>query len=497
MDNIVVNKLDEVYFSLKCDPGIGLELKSYFSCYVPNYKFNPKYKARIWNGKISFFDNVNKKFPIGLFEQLKIFCDIYKYNLVCNFDIDIFKDNIPKELIINFSNSLLEKVGIIPHKHQLDAIISGLNNKRGIILSPTASGKSLIIYAICRYLLIKNENTNIILILPTTSLVEQIYTDFKQYGWDEVEKYVTKLYSGLKPDFSKNILCTTWQSIYNKQQSFFEKYNALLIDETHGVRANSLKTIAQKCINSKYRIGLTGTLPDEKCDILSINGYMGRTIYNLKSKELIDKGILSKIKIANIFIKYPTEFINKNKRRPYQHEIDEIIKYKDRNKVLSYILDLRNEKQNYLILCSKIDHLNILNEYISKRYDKKFKIYIIHGSIKTSEREIIRKSMEKESNVILIATYGTLSTGVNIQHLHNVVFASGYKSKIKTLQSIGRGLRKHKDKNRVIIWDLVDDMTYITKKGNEYQNYSYQHWLERMKYYEDQGFKFINKKFVL
>jgi len=498
MENIVANKLNEVYFVLNCDIGICMELKSYFSCFVPNYKFHPKFKARIWNGKISFFDSINRTLPIGLLNNLEVFCEKYEYNLVCNFDKRELKDNISLDLVSKFSHALTQEMGMKPHDEQIDAIHSALNNKRGIIVSPTGSGKSNIIYNVIRYLLVRNEKRYILLIVPSISLVEQLYSDFKNdYGWTDISDYVTKLHSGLTPDFNKNVLCTTWQSIYNKPQTFFEKYDTLIIDETHGVKSLSLKGISQKCINAKYRIGLTGTMPTDTSERLTIHGYLGDTIYDLKSKELIDKGILSKITIVNMFLKYPKEFIDKNKRRPYQQEIEEVIAYDDRNKVLSYIFDLRKEEQNYLILCSKIDHLNILKDYVTTNFDKKFKIYIIHGEISAKDRETIRKSMELESNIILIGTYGCLSTGVNIRQLHNVIFASGYKSKIKVLQSVGRGLRKHKNKSKVIIWDLVDDMTFETRNGNIHQNYSYIHWSERSKYYEEQGFKTINKSFVL
>ena len=349
------------------------------------------------------------------------------------------------------------------------------------------SGKSYSIYLIFRYLLARGKK-KMMLIVPNTSLVEQMFTDFIDYGWTEINKHVTKLYSGKKPDYSKPILITTWQSIYKQDEEFFKDFDAVVIDEAHNTKSQSIQTVMKKCKKADYRLGFTGTLPTEKADDFNIKSVLGPVIYELKSRELIDRGILSKIYIANLILKYPKEIIDVQNGRIYREEVKFIESYHGRNKAFRFIFDYIPDKHNTLILCGHIDHLEAIHEHLKSILDKKYIIYIIHGKIDAEEREDIRRLMEKGENVVLLATYGTVSTGINIKRIHNVIFASSSKSKIRVLQSIGRGLRTHESKDHVVIWDLIDDMSKVSKLGNVHKNYMVQHWEERQKYFIEQGF---------
>lgn len=494
MDTILVEKYDEVYFKLHCNIEQNMELKSFFSCYAPNFKYHPKFKARIWNGKISFYNVREQLLPIGLINEFKEFLKKYQYKVKLLFDPQELINDLSLEQINDFYEAVFRDSKFFPRDYQHKAIYTSLKKKRGVIESPTGSGKSLIIYSIIRFILGVTEG-KILLVVPSISLTNQMFNDFVEYGWYDAYDYSSILYSGSKKyDKNKRILISTWQSIHKKRQEFFEDFDCVIVDETQSAKSNSLKSILQKCVNADYRFGLTGTLPTEQADINNIYGYIGPKIFTLKSGELIDKGVLSNIKIVNMLIQYSESDKKLNRKRTFAEESRAISENKDRNKVLKYIIKNINNKDNVLVLCEKIEHLKSIKEYIDGNFSETHEIFMIYGNTNVEEREKIRKYMNENKSVILVASYGTSAVGINIRRIHHIIFASSYKSKIKVLQSIGRGLRKHKEKSKLILWDLIDDMTWVKRTGTIGKNYVYQHFEERLKYYKEQGFKFISKK---
>ena len=374
--------------------------------------------------------------------------------------------------------------------YQDKAVRAALKYHKGILLSCTSSGKSLMIYNIIRCLR-KQEMKHILLIVPNIMLVDQMYDDFKDYGYDNLDADVERLGGGHEATFDKPVLISTWQSLQNKDSEFFEKYNAVFVDEVHGVKANVMSKLMKWCCNAYYKIGTTGTLPNDKCDLLQIREVVGDVIFELKSKELIDKGVLTKIKIANIIAKYPSDFVLKNKGRSYPEEVKMVEEYKDRNKVLEYILEHTDKKHNVLVLMNHLKHVQLIREWLNEKYPDK-KVSVITGAVSGEERSDIRKGIEEEDGTILLATYATMSTGVNMPKLHDVILYANSKSKIKVLQSIGRGLRKHATKNQIILYDIIDDLSYKTRTGRVVENYLIKHWKERMSYYKEQEFPVIS-----
>ncbi len=374
--------------------------------------------------------------------------------------------------------------------YQDKAVRAALKYHKGILLSCTSSGKSLMIYNAIRCIRKKDYN-HILLIVPNIMLVDQMYDDFKDYGYDNIDDEVERLGGGHEATFDKPVLISTWQSLQNKDAEFFEKYSAVFVDEVHGVRANVMSKLMKWCTNAYYKIGTTGTLPNDKCDLLQIREVVGEVIFELKSKELIDAGVLTKIKIANIIAKYPAEFIKKNKGRSYPEEVKMVEEYQDRNKVLELILSHTDPSHNILILMNHLKHVKLIQEWLEEKYPDK-KVSVITGAVSGSERSQIRTGIENEDGTILLATYATCSTGINMPKLHDVILYANSKSKIKVLQSIGRGLRKHKTKNQIILYDVIDDLTYQTSRGRLVENYLVKHWKERMNYYKEQEFPVIN-----
>ena len=373
--------------------------------------------------------------------------------------------------------------------YQDKAVRAALKYHKGILLSCTSSGKSLMIYNIIRCLR-KQEMKHILLIVPNIMLVDQMYDDFESYGYDNLDDDVERLGGGHEATFDKPVLISTWQSLQNKDSEFFEKYNAVFVDEVHGVKANVMSKLMKWCCNAYYKIGTTGTLPNDKCDLLQIREVVGDVIFELKSKELIDKGVLTKIKIANIIAKYPSDFVLKNKGRSYPEEVKMVEEYQDRNKVLEYILEHTDKKHNVLVLMNHLKHVQLIKEWLNEKYPDK-KVSVITGAVSGEERSDIRKGIEEEDGTILLATFATCSTGINMPKLHDIILYSNSKSKIKVLQSIGRGLRKHVTKNQIVLFDIIDDLSYKTKTGRVVENYLIKHWKERMTYYKDQQFETI------
>jgi superfamily II DNA or RNA helicase len=296
---------------------------------------------------------------------------------------------------------------------------------------------------------------------------------------------VDRLYNG-KEISNKNVLISTYQSLAKKTQTFFSKFDVVITDEAHTISGISIQNIMKSCVNAEYRIGLTGTLPSGEATKWTLFGYLGPVVYTLKSKELIEQGILSKITINNLILKYPNTMLKS--RMDYQQEVKDIIEYENRNKALDYIIEKSDKTHNTLILVQRIEHLKDVKEYLETKY-KEYSVYDYYGDSLPEYRELIRKQTEVKGSVIIVGSFATMSTGINIKRLHNIVFFASYKSEIKIIQSIGRGLRKHETKEQMILWDCVDDLRY--REGNKMiKNYTYKHWINRKEYYQEQGFSY-------
>lgn len=490
MSDVYLEKVNETYIKVDCNDEVAHNLYTRYSEYSPGYIFSPQYKMHIWDGMIHMYTPRSSTLPIGLLQDAMAYLKASGENIhLTNFK----EEDLIDETIDDWFDDQMQKNMVnckFPLRdYQSEAIYKALKNKKGLLLSCTSSGKSLMIFNIILSLLTKKELKKIMIVVPNKTLVEQLYNDFIDYGWNGIDVCVSKLYDEEKKnvDFRKPVLITTWQSVYKKERSFFEEYQAVICDEAHQSKAKALSDILKACVNAKYKLGTTGTLSTEKSDNLIIRSIIGDILFELRSKDLIEKGYLTKITIANIVVKYPMEFIKSHKNLQYNEEVSYVEEYEDRNNALDLILEHTPDKHNILLLVNHRDHEKSLQSYLSAKYPNR-KVSIIDGSVKAKEREKIRTGIENEDGTILLATFGTMSTGVNIPKLHAVVLYSNSKSKIKVLQSIGRGLRKHNTKSHVILYDIIDDLSYYTKRGKHKKNYLLQHWEERCKYYIEQEF---------
>jgi len=370
------------------------------------------------------------------------------------------------------------------------------------------SGKSLVLYSIIRFLLGISEK-KILLVVPNVNLVNQMFSDFVDYGWRDCESYTSLIYSKSKRvDLNKPIIISTWQSLIKKSEDFFDQFGTVIVDEVQTAQSFSVSKILKNCVSAEYKIGVTGTIPESLVSQFTIYGYLGPKIFSLASSELIERGVLSNIKIANIIIDYPKETIDKLwhdedgniKKVDYNDELNLIYGTPERNNIFKFIIDnIKKDDENILILCHKIDHLKSIRKYLDENF-KDYNIHEIYGKTESEQREKIRQLAMINGRNIILASYGVLSLGWNLKRLHHIILASSTRSKTRLLQSIGRGLRTHDSKSHLVVWDIVDNLTFINNHANKevkHLNHVYNHFIQRIQYYANQGFKYITKNINL
>ena len=482
MADVTIKKKNEVFIKLECEPHILYELQPYFTFQVQSAKFMPQFRSNSWDGTIHLLSVSTGEIYAGLLDRViaKIKLCGYTYEFKENkyyglpFEIN---EEISLEGVKGYMNSICSYT---PYDYQIDAVYECLRYNRKTIISPTASGKSLIIYSLVRYY--TNKNLKTLIIFPTTSLIHQMHKDFFEYGWDP-EKYCHMIYSGREKNTNFPVTLSTWQSIFKMEKSFFEDFDCVIVDESHQAKSKSLIDIMKKCHHAKYRFGFTGTLSnggkDSQTHEWVISGLFGPTYKTINTKEMIDKGRASQLNIHCLLLKHPPQQFDE-----YEEEIQFIIGNQKRNNFIKNLaLDL---KGNTLLLFSRVEsHGRPLYELINNHSEKNRKIFFVYGGVNVDEREKIREITEKESNAIIVASYGVFSTGISIRNLHNVIFASPSKSRIRNLQSIGRVLRKGKNKDRAVLYDISDDCTYNNRK-----NYTLNHFIERIKLYSEEEFDY-------
>ena len=488
---------------ISCDSSIAYEISDHFTFKVPGYQFMPSYRMKIWDGNIRLFNRQTGLLYAGLLTRLQKFLDQmgYSYSFVETGkykkpDSSKVTPGSVHKMIVDLLKPSYKGKPLVPYEHQTKGIAHGIKNDRALLLSPTGSGKSLMIYVLARhYERIIPKDKKILLVVPTTSLVHQMYADFGDYSvldksWDHTKKCHLVMAGRPKTEKSAKVIISTWQSIYKQPKSYFDQYHCVFIDECHLAKADSLKNILEKCHECKYRFGTTGTLDGMKTHQLVIEGLLGPVFSVTSSSELITKELLSDLEIRNILLEYPDEYRKLVKRVKYQDEIDWIVRCKERNIFIKNLCG--SIKGNTLVLFNFVDkHGKPLHKMIQDAYPDR-KVFYVSGEVKATDRETIRKTTENEDDAIIVASYATFSTGINIQKLHNIVFASPTKSRVRVLQSIGRQLRKHKTKERAILYDIADDLSW-----KSYKNFSLKHFIERIKIYASEKFKYSINNIVL
>lgn len=470
------------------------EIKEYFSFFVEGYQYSPKYIYGNWDGKIKLLDSDNL-LPFGLIGTLVKFASSNMLSI--NLESDVFHtnnmerstfDGWVKSKDIYSGNTKIE-----PYWYQMNAAYESLVNKRRILNLPTSAGKSLIQALLTKYV-IENSEQSVLILVPTVSLVTQMKDDFIDYRLFK-EYEIAEVRSGSK-EGNQRIVISTWQSAIKKPKSWFDKFGMLLCDEMHLAIGKSISSIINKMNMCEYKIGLSGSLRDGKSNLMQYVGLFG-DIYNpVKTKDLMDDGQITKLKINALFLKYPKKVSDAVSSFDYKSEIKLITGLQKRTSWicnLSYKLSSKNE--NVFIMFKHIEHGKKIYDTLIDMGHKK--VFYVSGEISSDERTRIKKMAEEDSGVIIIASYGVFSTGISVKNLHHIILAHPVKSKVIVLQTIGRVLRKHGSKSVATVWDIIDDMS-ITKEINGKSvrkniNYALKHGIDRIERYGQEQFDYIMK----
>lgn len=494
MPDLYIKKINETYISLEGEASVLQELRDLFSFYADGYKYHQKYRSRIWDGKIRLLKLLSQtrgQIYCGLLHEIVRICKSRDYTVEI-FDELKIKDKPKTEDLENYINNLnLTAKGqrITPRDYQVKGFVDSIQNKRQLVKSPTSSGKSSLIYSICRYL--NDQGLKGLLIVPNLSLINQMYADFIDYSsankWN-VDENVHKIFAGQDKQSDKLILLSTWQSLMgiskSKNSSYFEQFDYVIVDEAHGLRGKEIAQIVEQCTNASYRIGLTGTTSKTKANINTIIGLTGPINDLITTKELIERKEVADFDIKCLVLKYDEETSKIVKKLRYQDEIKYLVSNKKRN---NFIKNLAiSMKSNSIVLFNFIEHGKLLYKMISEsKFIGDRNVYLIYGGIDGDERERIRHIVETEQNAIIIASIQTTGVGVSIKNLHNIIFCLGTKSSIRILQAIGRAIRLHDSKEKATIYDIVDNLTI-----RKHQNFAVKHFLERVKVYNEQQFNY-------
>ena len=475
-----ISKKNEVYLTLTdLSPSENQELSEYFTFEVPGFKFMPMYRNRVCDGKILLFSPATGEIYVGLLPYIKKFCDSNHISYILEKGVEDER-NVVREVVRGFIKSLKPKSkgkSLKIRDYQIDAVHHAISSNRALLVSPTASGKSLVIYSLVRYYQLAGHK--ILILVPTTSLVEQMYSDFQDYGWSP-GTYCQKIYQGHDRKITKDVVISTWQSIYKMPKKYFENFGCVIGDEAHLFKAKSLTGIMTKLHQCKYRFGLTGTLDGTQTHQLVLEGLFGGVEKVVSTKELMDKKTLANLRIKCILLKHP----NIRERMTYAEELTYITGNDKRNDFIANLLV--HLTGNSLCLFQLVEkHGKILHDKVKEKDNVGPNIFFVYGATDTKEREEIRAIVDREQSSITIASYGTFSTGINIRNINNIVLASPSKSKIRILQSIGRGLRTSSTKNSILVYDIADDISY-----KERYNFTLTHFTERLNIYNEEQFNY-------
>lgn len=498
-ETVIIKKINESFLEIDCEKYIANELWEEFTFFAENYKFDPRFKRKQWDGKIHLFALKSRTIYVGLLNDVVSFLEKGGYNV--EFDKSLQTDtSLDYSIIEKIKKNFVNKKFVLGD-YQEELFEHACRKDRSLCVSPTGSGKALIIYMVVLFYLL-NKKTKILIVVPRTSLIMQLEEEFKTYAEGtklNIEQFIHKIYSGQDKDSNKLIYISTWQSIGDMSEEWYKQFDVCVCDEAHTGKAKVLREILDSCTEAKYRHGFTGTLTNEgesvAVNIKVLKGLFGEPVQKVKTKELIEKKVLSDIKINAIRFRYQDkedyEFIKNlyEKNTPakaFQKEQDYIISKEFRNNFISK-LALSLDKNTIVFFQFVEKQGKVLYDMINslaKEYNKE--VYFIHGEIKVAERERIRKLVETKDNIILISSFGTTSTGVNFKNIHNAIFASAFKASIIIRQTIGRGLRVHKNKDVFTVYDIGDDFS----KNTGLRNFLFRHFIERLKIYKKENLNY-------
>lgn len=493
MASIRFYPLDHNYVGISGDRDILYELRAKYSFYAPNYKWDKRYKMGYWDGKISLINIKDGKFYAGLLDNVRKYLDEEKIDYIDDTDLVVGRE-LTNDQVDDFYQKI--KGPFVPHEPQNLAFQDCVQRGRNIILAPTSNGKSYIIHGLNAYY--KFAKKRVLLVIDRAQLVLQLKSNFvDEYGSDEFYKVSTVYDNNIgKPD----VFITTWQSIVDYPDSWFKQFDVLIGDEVHKFKAKSLIELMKKCGHVMYRHGFTATLDnDSKTDALTLEGLFGPPLQTITLKEQIEQGISARPIIYVVMLKYSMQdrlelikSIKDGKKQAilqgkknvealgFQIESSFLETHPKRLDIIAKLV--RAQKGNTLVAFKNHEHGKSIYDHLQDKVN--CDLFFANSTVKKEKRFEIQKLIEKLKESVAVVSFGTFSTGINITNLNNLIIGSQVKSSITVPQLIGRMIRLSKGKTTANVIDICDDLSH---NGNK--NLFYNHFEQRVKYYQKNGFE--------
>jgi len=473
---LILTLTDDNQF-LRIDDATELELEQItisLTKRIESWRFNPLVKRGVWDGYVSYIKD-DKWIPAGLWRHVLQICKDYNLEIEMNGIKRLIDPNINADTFEKWALDFFKGAEITPRDYQIETAYNILKFRKCLAELATSAGKTLISFLTIAYMLEKGKAEKILMIVPNVSLVVQAHEDFHDYNYmNKVPLKIQQIFAGQKIKSNKNIIIGTYQSLVKKNAEYFQQFDAVLVDETHKAKSNSIKTILQKCTSAQYKFGLSGTIPKEgTLDKLTLMSQTGPVISEVKANFLQNQGHIAKCVVKVIEMNYATDTQrlafqelaqNKYDRKDvFSLEQNFVITNEARLDFVSSVIS--RVPRNSLVLFHRIEHGKKLYEKLRQESDKR--VYYVDGGTDKDIREEYKKKMEAGDEVVIVASYGTFSTGISIKKIHSIFFTESFKSEVIIRQSIGRGLRQHESKDKVLIVDFVDNIiSFLQSRSN-------------------------------
>jgi len=474
---------DEVNIKLEgLEVDVRRKLANALKFEVPYARYMPQYKLGRWDGKVAFFGIGGT----GYVNHLDVIVDVLTKNNVQIVDIDDRRHPVKLDFPTITESYWADQDVRWPKGHpaegelimlrdyQVDAINKYLENPQCLQEIATGAGKTITTATLSH---LCEPYGRSLVIVPNKSLVTQTEEDYINCGLD------VGVYFGDRKELGKTHTICTWQSlnILDKKfkdgsavlslAEFLEGVSAVIVDEVHQAKAEVLKNLLTRNLrNAPIRWGLTGTIPKEKFEFESIHASLGPVIGSITAKELQDKGVLSNCHVNVV------QLIDTQAFTDYQSELKYLVTNKDRIDYIGKLLNTVRQEGNTLILVDRISAGEMLQERIPGSV-------FVKGDVKLKDRKDAYDEINEGTNHVVIATYGVAAVGINIPRIFNLVLIEPGKSFVRVIQSIGRGVRKAKDKDFVQIWDLTSTCKFAKR-----------HLTQRKKFYKEAEYPFTIEK---
>lgn len=511
LKDVIIKRVNATTVYVDTDRGFLRTVGEHYTFFPDNYMWSRAYKNKLWDGKIRLFNVNTGSLPAGLLTDLVSFCkeNGKSYELI-GFTKVIDRKTLEADFDRFFESLTLPEKFREIRPYQRKAVIDILeNNHRGIIISPTGSGKSFITYLLLRYHLSRGlVNGQTVIIVPTINLVTQLYKDFQNFAQYEkkfnVEEMFHLIYDGAPKETDKKFSISTWQSLqYIKDSKYFRRFGMVVTDEVHTAEADVLPKIIEKCINADIKIGLTGTLKESNIKPLQLVGLFGTIVKTRTTRELMDDGYLPDVPMLAMVAEYSEpskkEFWAHIKEamkdaegdsvgaKKYAAELNFLRNFKPRNTLIIRLLQ-KWKGDNNLVLFRSVEHAKMMETVLTKMG---FEVLWMKRELSKEQREEMRQYIENNNGLVILSTYQIFQLGISINNLDNVIFGAPSKGRIRVLQSFGRILRKSETGKIGFFVDIIDDIR------STQDNITYAHGVARLQYYREDKIKVIYKKVIL